>query len=75
MKIEILGTGCSKCKQLEANVRLAVENSGKSAEIIKITDIAEIMEFGVMSLPAIVIDDDVKCYGRLVDAKEISKWL
>jgi small redox-active disulfide protein 2 len=75
MRIEILGAGCPKCKQLEANVRRAVEESGKKAEIIKITDIAKIIEYGVMSVPALVIDDEVKCYGRLADVKEIKGWL
>jgi len=75
MKIEILGTGCPKCKQLEANARKAVEEKKVKAEIIKITDVAKIIEYGVMSTPALVIDGDVKCYGRIADVKEIIKWL
>ncbi len=75
MKIEILGTGCPKCKQLEANAKKALEESGKKAEVIKITDIEKIISYGVMSTPAIVIDGEVKCYGRLPDVKEIIKWL
>ena len=75
MKIEILGTGCPKCKQLEANARKAVDESEKKAEIVKITDIAEIMNYGVMSTPALVIDGEVKCYGRVADVKEIKGWL
>ena len=75
MKIEILGTGCPKCKQLEANARKAVEEKKVKAEIVKVTDITKIIEYGVMSTPAIVIDGEVKAYGRLVDVKEISKWL
>jgi small redox-active disulfide protein 2 len=75
MKIEILGTGCPKCKQLEANTKKAVEEKKIKAEIIKVTDITKIIEYGVMSTPAIVIDGEVKAYGRLVDVKEISKWL
>jgi small redox-active disulfide protein 2 len=75
MKIEILGTGCQKCRQLEANAKKAVEEKNVKAEIVKVTDIARIIEYGVMSTPAIVIDGEVKCYGRLADIKEIKKWL
>lgn len=75
MKIEILGTGCPKCKQLEANAKKAVEESGKKIEVVKVTDIAEIIGYGVMSTPALVIDSEVKCYGRIPDVKEIKKWL
>jgi len=75
MKIEILGTGCPKCKMLESNVKRAVEELGIKAEINKVTDIAKIIEYGVMSTPALVIDGEVKCYGRLPDVNEIKKWL
>jgi small redox-active disulfide protein 2 len=75
MKIEILGSGCPKCKQLEENTRKAVEEKKVKANIVKVTDIAKIIEYGVMSTPAIVIDGEVKAYGRLVDVKEIVKWL
>jgi small redox-active disulfide protein 2 len=75
MKIEILGAGCPKCKQLEANVKKALEETGKKAELIKVTDIGEIIGYGVMSTPALVVDGKVKSYGRLPDAKEIKKWL
>jgi small redox-active disulfide protein 2 len=75
MNIEILGTGCPKCKQLEANVRKAVEEKKVNARIVKVTDITEISEYGITSLPAIVIDDEVKVYGRLANVDEIKKWL
>lgn len=75
MKIEILGTGCPKCKMLEANTRRAVEEKKVKADIVKVTEINKIIEYGVMSTPALVIDGDVKCYGRLPDVKEIQKWL
>ena len=75
MKIEILGTGCPNCKRLEANVIKAVEEKKVKAEIVKVTDITKIIEYGVMSTPAIVIDGEVKAYGRVVDVKEISRWL
>ncbi len=75
MKIEILGTGCPKCKQLEENARKAVEDIGKKAEIVKVTQIDKIVEYGVMSTPAIVIDGDVKSYGKVADVDEIKEWL
>lgn len=75
MKIEILGMGCPKCKQLEANARKAVEEKKVKAEIVKVTDFAKIIEYGVMSTPAIVVDGEVKAYGRIAEVKEITKWL
>ena len=75
MKIEILGTGCPKCKKLEENARKALEETGKKAEVIKITDINEIIERDVMTTPAIVIDGKVKAFGRIPDVEEIKKWL
>ena len=75
MKIEILGTGCPKCKQLEANAKKAVEDTKKKAEITKVTEIDKIVEYGVMSTLAIVIDGEVKSYGKVADVEEIKKWL
>jgi small redox-active disulfide protein 2 len=75
MKIEILGTGCPKCELLEKNAKKAVEESGKKLEITKITDINKIIEFGVMTTPAIVIDGEVKDYGEVTSVEEIKKWL
>ena len=75
MKIEILGSGCPKCKQLEANAKKALEEAGKKAEVVKVTEIDKIIGYGVMSTPAIVIDGEVKAYGRIPTAEEIKKWL
>jgi len=75
MKIEILGTGCPKCKQLEENTRKALEATGKKAEVVKVTQIDKIVEYGVMSTPAIVIDGDIKSYGKVADVDEIKAWL
>jgi len=75
MKIEILGSGCPKCKQLEANARKALEETGKKAEVVKVTEIDKIIGYGVMSTPAIVINGEVKAYGRIPTAEEIKKWL
>jgi small redox-active disulfide protein 2 len=75
MKIEILGTGCPKCKQLEANVKKAVEELKIKANLEKVTDVAKIVDYGVMSTPAIVIDGEVKAYGRIPTVEEIREWL
>jgi len=75
MKIEILGTGCAKCKSLYQNTLEAVKQSGKEAEISKVEDIKKIVEYGVMSTPALVVDGVVKLAGKLVSPAEISKML
>jgi small redox-active disulfide protein 2 len=75
MKIEILGPGCARCKQLEANVKKALEETKKKAEIIKVTDIDEIISRGIMATPAIIIDGKVKAFGRVPDVDEIKDWL
>ena len=75
MKIEILGNGCPKCKQLEVNVRKALQETGKKAEIEKVTDINKIIDAGVMATPALSIDGEIKSYGRIADVEEIKKLL
>ena len=75
MKIEILGTGCPKCKILEDNAKRAATELGLKVEFVKITDIEEIIAYGVMSTPAIVIDGKLKANGRIPDVKEIQGWL
>ena len=73
--IEVLGTGCANCKRQMANVETAVKQLGMSAEIKKIEEISQIMERGVMMLPAIIIDGDLKVSGRIADVAEIKKFL
>ena len=75
MKIEILGTGCAKCKTLYENVKKAVEESGKSAEVVKVEEIAKIMAYGVMSTPALVVDGQVKFPGKIASVSEIMELL
>jgi len=74
MKIEVLGSGCPKCKQLEANAKEAVQSEVK-AEIVKITDIDEIIEKGVMMTPALIIDGKIKSTGRIPSVEEIKEWI
>lgn len=75
MKIEILGVGCPKCKQLTANVESAVKELNIQAEIGKVTDITKITEYGVMMTPAIVVDGTVVSYGKVLSKDEIKTLL
>lgn len=75
MKIEVLGTGCAKCKNLYENTKRALEESGKTAEVTKVEDIPSIMKYGVMSTPALVIDGQVKFSGKLASVAEIMGML
>ncbi|HNX00782.1 MAG TPA: thioredoxin family protein [Candidatus Cloacimonadota bacterium] len=75
MIIKILGGGCSKCKKLEENVRKALEQSGKKAQIEKVMDIKSIMAYGVMTTPALVIDEKVKSTGKILNPVEIIKLI
>jgi small redox-active disulfide protein 2 len=74
-KLQILGTGCPKCKKLTENAEAAAQELGIEYKIEKITDINEIMKFGVMITPALVIDGDVKVLGKVVSPDEIKKML
>ncbi|MFA6610400.1 MAG: thioredoxin family protein [Candidatus Omnitrophota bacterium] len=73
MKIEILGMGCPKCKQLTANAEAAVKELAITAEISKVMDIDKITEYGVMMTPALVIDGAVVSAGKLLSKDEIKK--
>ena len=73
MKIEILGSGCAKCKQLNASVETVVKELGLSVEVVKVTEIAKIAAYGVMLTPALVIDGKVKSSGRNLSVAEIKK--
>ncbi len=75
MKIEVLGTGCAKCTTLYENTKKALEESGKSAEVLKVEDIPTIMKYGVMSTPALVIDGTVKFSGKVASVGEIKGML
>jgi len=73
MKIEILGTGCAKCKKLFENTQEAVKNLGASAEVVKVEDIQQIMNAGVMLTPALAVDGEVKSAGKVLSVDEIKK--
>jgi small redox-active disulfide protein 2 len=75
MKIQILGTGCPKCKALEQHAREAVAELALEAEIDKVTDIEAIMEMGVMMTPALAIDGEVKSVGKVLTKDQIVVYL
>ncbi len=75
MKIEILGTGCAKCRQLEAVVKEAVAKSGRFAHIEKVDDIMKIMEYQVVSTPGLVIDGKVVSTGKVLSVDEVTALL
>ena len=75
MNIKVLGGGCCRCENLLAAVKEAVAEKGIEAEIEYITDMAKIMEYGIMSKPALMIDNKVVSMGRVLKAKDIAKLL
>ncbi len=75
MKIEILGAGCPKCKQLAANVEAAVKELNIQAEVGKVTDIDKIIGYGVMMTPALAVDGKVISSGKVLSVDEIKKIL
>jgi small redox-active disulfide protein 2 len=75
MKIEILGTGCPKCKATEKVVRKVVEELGKDVEVVKVEDLQEIVNRGVMMTPVVVVDGEVKIVGHVPSVDEIKKLL
>jgi len=75
MEIKILGTGCPKCKTLEKLTREIVEQNGIDATVSKVEDIVEIMKYGVMSTPALVVNGKVEIKGRVPSADEIKNIL
>ena len=75
LEIKILGTGCPKCKSLDKVTRKVVEEAGLKANIEKVEDIMEIMKFGIISTPGLVVNGEVKVSGRLPSEKEIKSIL
>lgn len=75
MRMEILGTGCAKCRALEENTRTAAENLGLEFEIEKVTSLAEIVRRGVMMTPALIVDGDLLSMGKALSPAEAEKLL
>ncbi len=70
-KIQILGTGCTKCEKLFENVKAAVSECGAECELEKVSDIEKIVDFGVMMTPALVIDGEIKAAGKVLSTEDI----
>ncbi len=75
LTVKILGTGCPNCKRLEAVSRETAAALDLEAEFVKVTEVADIMGYGVMSTPGLVINDKVVSYGRIPSPAEITGWL
>ncbi|MBA7478203.1 hypothetical protein ES707_13624 [subsurface metagenome] len=74
-KIQVLGTGCPKCKKLAENAETAAKSLGIEYEIEKVTDINDIMRFGVMMTPALAVDGQVKTVGKVPSPEDIEKMI
>ena len=74
-KLQILGTGCAKCRTLAENAAAAAEELGIEHEVVKVTDINEIMKFGVMMTPGLAVDGEVKVVGKVASVKEIKELI
>jgi len=75
MEIKVLGTGCPKCKALEKAAKEAVSAAGVDATVTKVEDIMQIMQFGVMTTPALVVDGKVLVKGRIASIEEIKNFI
>ncbi len=75
MKIEIFGTGCPNCSKLEENVRKALAEEGKEAEIVKVNKLDDIVARGVMGTPALAIDGEMKSTAKVLNVKQVKALL
>lgn len=75
MNVKVLGPGCARCKKLYAEAEKALAESGAPATLEKVEKLEEIMKFRIMATPALVIDGEVKCSGRVAPADEILVWI
>ena len=75
MEIKILGPGCARCEKTARRVQAVVDATGVDARVEKVTDMMQIAGYGVMSTPAVVVDGDLKCVGRIPEKDDIAAWL
>ena len=75
MEIKVCGPGCAKCSEAEEIVKAAVAEAGVTATVVKITDFQEMAMLGVLTTPAIVVDGNIKCVGKVPSKDEVMSWL
>ena len=75
MKIEVFGPGCYRCQQVEKAVKDALAELNVAAEVVKVADMAKIVEAGIMPTPGLRIDGKICCCGRVPKTEEIKKWI
>ena len=75
LTIKILGSGCANCKKVEALARQAAASLGLDADVVKVTDYAEIMAYNILSTPGLVVNEQVVCAGRIPSPAEVTTWL
>ena len=75
LNVKILGTGCANCKKLEAVARQAIAEAGASAEVVKVTDMKDILAYDLMATPGLVVNERLVSSGRIPTVAEIRQWL
>ena len=75
MDIKVLGPGCAKCNKTEKMIQEVIKETGVAATVEKVTDIMAIASYGVFGTPSVIIDNDLKCSGKVPKKKEIETWL
>ena len=75
MKIKVLGPGCPKCKKLYLEAEKAIASSGVKVDLEKVDKIEEILKYGIMAPPGLVLDEEIKASGRVPQSKEIVTWI
>lgn len=75
MEIKVLGPGCMKCRKTEEIVREAIADLGVDAQVDKVTDILKIADYGVMGTPAVIVDGEVKCVGKVPSKEDVKRWI
>ena len=73
--VKVLGPGCDNCKKVEATARQALASIGMQAEVIKVMDYSEIMQYPILSTPGLVINEKLVCAGRIPSVAEVTTWL